>query len=131
MTKRSFEMEKATPNSIFLRGRRKYFVIASFVLFVIFQIYIVCSPRLRVEMIDIKKAVKANKVVAQNENTSLLSSNTVLPDIYHCYHKKQSEQSIRFLKDLLTATKQPTLDKTIFFVISTCFKDDLIEIRKR
>lgn len=95
--------------------------------------YIVCSPRLRVEKSAIQKAVKANKIVAQYENISLLSSDTVLPDIYYCYHKTQSKPgtSIRFLKDLLTATKQPTLDKTIFFVISTCFKDDLIEIRKR
>lgn len=50
---------------------------------------------------------------------------------YSCYHKYNLESEAFLLEDIHKLEKQPTPDKTIFFIISSCFKDNLMEIQKR
>lgn len=54
------------------------------------------------------------------------------PEAYFCYHKYLSDlTNVELLDDIILSKRQPTPDKSIFFVISSCFKDNRIEIRKR
>lgn len=50
---------------------------------------------------------------------------------YSCYHKYNLESEAFLLEDIHKSEKQPTPDKTIFFIISSCFTDNLMEIQKR
>lgn len=52
-------------------------------------------------------------------------------DIYTCYHKRRSGLTVDLLEDIQLARRQPRLDTTIFFVITTCLSDNIVEIRKR
>lgn len=132
-----FEMEKTVPNSISTRCRRKYLVIAGLVLLVIIQLYFLYLPYIRVMSVGTITATTNNNNNKDVDDIkaivveSSIKSERILPDIYHCYHKNGSNSHLRYIEDLLTASIQPALDKTIYFVISTCFKDDLIAIRKR
>lgn len=53
------------------------------------------------------------------------------PEAYYCYHKNSAHLNVDILDDILLSKRQPTPDKSIFFVISTCFNGHLLAIRKR
>lgn len=51
--------------------------------------------------------------------------------LYACYHKSNLESEAFLLEDIYKSKRQPTSDKTIFFVITNCFENNLIDIGKR
>lgn len=73
-------------------------------------------------------------------NLIKISNETILPynstnqknvsENYACYHRAKSELQNNSLEDLSESNKQPN-NRTIFFVLTTCFKDGLIQINKR
>lgn len=54
------------------------------------------------------------------------------PEPYYCYHKNSGDmENVDLLDDIVLSKRQPTPDKSIFFVISSCFENHRVEIRKR
>lgn len=51
--------------------------------------------------------------------------------LYECYHKSNSDSVPFLLEDLELSEKQPRKDESIFFVITTCFADNLLLLGKR
>lgn len=58
-------------------------------------------------------------------------TNQTVRDTYLCYHKYRHDVAVDLLEDIQLSKRQPRLDSTIFFVITTCLNDSLAEIRKR
>lgn len=58
-------------------------------------------------------------------------TNRTVREIYYCYHKHRHDVDVNLLEDVQLSKRQPRLDTTIFFVITTCLNDSLVEIRKR
>lgn len=58
-------------------------------------------------------------------------TNQTVRDTYFCYHKNRHDVAVDLLEDIQLSKRQPRLDSTIFFVITTCLNDSLAEIRKR
>lgn len=52
-------------------------------------------------------------------------------EIYSCYHKNRDALSVELLEDIQLSSRQPKLDTSIFFVITTCLANNLVEIRRR
>lgn len=50
---------------------------------------------------------------------------------YMCYHKNRHDLQVELLEDIQLSPLQPKLDMSIFFVITTCLANNLVEIRKR
>lgn len=75
---------------------------------------------------DVKEMVQTDSILEEEQIGSRY------PDAYYCYHKSTADLSnVDALDDIVRSKRQPTPDKTIFFVISSCFEDNRIEIRKR
>lgn len=51
--------------------------------------------------------------------------------LYACYHKFNLESEAFLLDDIHKSKRQPTPDKTIFFIITNCFENNSIDIGKR
>lgn len=80
------------------------------------------------------------KISENNDNTNVgifrdnflaTETNQTLRKIYSCYHKYRDGINVELLEDIQLSKRQPKLDTTIFFVITTCLADNLVEIRKR
>lgn len=52
-------------------------------------------------------------------------------ELYKCYHKSNLESVPYLLEDLERSAKQPRKDKSIFFLITTCFANNLLLLGKR
>lgn len=52
-------------------------------------------------------------------------------EFYKCYHKSNLESVPHLLEDLETSEKQPRKDESIFFLITTCFANNLLLLGKR
>lgn len=52
-------------------------------------------------------------------------------ELYRCYHKSNLDSLPYLLEDLELSEKQPTIDGSIFFLITTCFANNLLLLGKR
>lgn len=50
---------------------------------------------------------------------------------YSCFHKYNLESEAFLLEDIHKSKKQPKPNETIFFIISSCFKNNSMQINKR
>lgn len=75
----------------------------------------------------------ADTMIAPTMANSFLKTETnkTVREIYSCYHRNRLDLNVELLEDIQLSKRQPTLNTTIFFVITTCLSDNLVEIRKR
>lgn len=129
---------------------RRSYVVITVILFLIFQIYLLHSYQSKRKTNDECPSIPTQASnMAENENQNETkaitekSTKEVALNItnefeklmkiknYACFHKCNLESQAFLLEDIYKSKRQPTPDKTIFFVITNCFKDNLINIGKR
>lgn len=81
-----------------------------------------------------KNATNTTKQLTKNEkkrtNVTRNFEELITNEKYSCYHKYNLESETFLLQDIHKSKIQPKSD-TIFFIISSCFKNNLIQIGKR
>lgn len=105
---------------------RKHYIFAGIIFILLFQLYLLYSyyfhgKNSTAYLVELQSINSTGKIPEKDETNEL----------YSCYHKYNLEPEFNYLEDLCESKKQPTMDKTIFFIVTTCFRNNSIGLAKR
>lgn len=89
------------------------------------------GPRMQRRVLVVVVAFVIAFVIFVNVSFIETETDPKVREIYSCYHKNRDALRVELLEDIQLSSRQPKLDTSIFFVITTCLANNLVEIRRR